>query len=62
MAPFNHFLTRLGVLCGETYEKSFRDTYMVLLDVLDEGRVIELCRVIAAGRQIAARREKEIHT
>lgn len=31
------------------------DTYMVLLNVLDEGWVIKLCRVMAVGRQVAAR-------
>lgn len=31
---------------------------MVLLNVLDESWVVKLCRVIAAGRQIAVRQEK----
>lgn len=41
----------------KNYEKSFRDTYMVLLNVLDESWVVKLSRVIAAGRQIAVRQE-----
>lgn len=36
-----------------------RKTYVVLLDVLDESRVVELGWVIAAGRQVAARQQKK---
>lgn len=32
---------------------SFRNAYVILLDVLDESRVIELSWVIAVGRQVA---------
>lgn len=39
----------------------FRDTYMVLLNVLDQGWVIKLCGVVAVGRQITMRQEKEIY-
>lgn len=34
---------------------------MVLLNVLDQGWVIKLCRVVAVGRQITMRQEKEIY-
>lgn len=34
---------------------------MILLDVLDKSWVVKLCRVIAAGRQIAVRQEKAIY-
>lgn len=33
---------------------------MVFLDVLDKSRVVKLCRVIAAGRQIAVEDNESI--
>lgn len=41
---------------------SFRKTYVVLFDVLDESRVIKLGGVIAVGRQVAARPKKQNQT
>lgn len=47
---FSSFLGRIVLLQIKKYGKSFRNTYMILLNVLDESWIIELCRVIAAGR------------
>lgn len=37
----------------------FRKTYVVPLDVLHESWIVELGRVIATGRQVAARQQKK---